>query len=75
MVEKNVIAFTYHKMTRQSPRFPRTSAFVLVCSHAHTHRLSHSILHRHILNADAKCKRTGRIGDAIFKTQMDILNF
>ena len=41
----------------------------------HTHRLIHGILHGYILNADAKCKRMGRVGNTIFKAQMDILNF
>lgn len=45
------------------------------CSTFHTHRLADSILHGHILDADAKRKRMGRIGDTIFKAQMDILNF
>lgn len=59
----------------REPRAPPNYCFLPGSVLFHTHRLIHRILHGHILNADAKGKRMGRIGNAIFEAQMNILNF
>lgn len=40
-----------------------------------THGLIHGILHGHVLNADAERERMRGVGKAVFKAQVDILNF